>query len=234
MRAFGTAMTYGAIPRAFDAVLWYCSIDDDNLCLRNQRVLRETGVPCWPSLELLEMWSDRRTKLFSCLSHGFVDDIEFSHWSLHTATRDTVVKVGNMHVGEGKMLVRAGEDFPYWPGLATLEPYVEGRSVRVYVVNDVVGGVEYVNDHNWIKNAPGAVTFEIELDEALVEHARGVHDLFGFPISGIDYIVRADGTFRFLEHNHFPGVTLHATVEKEIIKVMNQAMDDLEKAAKGG
>ena len=93
-------------------------------------------MPCWPSLELLEMWSDRRTKLFACLSNGFVDDIEFSHWKLQTATRDTVVKIGNMHVGEGKLLVRAGDDFPYWPGLATLEPYVEGRSVRVYVVNE--------------------------------------------------------------------------------------------------
>ena len=234
MRALGTSVMYGAMPRAFDAVLWYCSVEDDCMCLYNQRVLRQAGVPVWPNLELLEMWSDRRTKLFAALANGFVDDIQFAHWSLGIAERDMVVKVGNMHVGEGKILVRAGEDFPYWANLATLEPYVEGRSVRVYIVNDVVGGVEYTNEHNWIKNAPGAVTSEIELDEALVEHAKKVHDYFGFPISGIDYIVRPDGTFRFLEHNHFPGITLHSKVEKEINKVLNQAMDELERMAKNG
>ncbi len=104
--------------------------------------------------------------------------------------------------------------------------------MRAYVVNDVVGGVEYTNENDWIKNAPGAVTFEVELDEAIIAHARRVHEFYGFPISGIDYIVRPDGTFRFLEHNHFPGITLHAGAEKEITKVLNEAMDSLEKAVR--
>lgn len=224
---------YGQLPKAFDGVLWYCSIDDDNLCVANEKILRQSGVPCWPNLELLEMWSDRRTKLFAAMSHGFVeDDIEFAHWSIRQAEKDTVVKVGNLHVGEGKFLVKKGEEFPYWNAVATLEPFIEGRSVRVYVVNDVIGGVEYVNENDWIKNAPGAVTFEVELDEEIIAHARKVHDYFNFPISGIDYIIRPDGTFRFLEHNHFPGITLHAAVEEEIKKVFNEAMNSLERTVR--
>lgn len=230
MRQLGTCIVYGQLPKVFDAVLWYSSVEDDTLCLYNQKVLRKANVPCWPSLELLEMWSDRRTKLFAAIANGFVDDVKFEHWTIGTAKRDTVVKVGNSHVGEGKILVKAGEDFPYWPNLATLEPYVEGRSVRVYVVNGKTYGVEYTNEHNWIKNMPGGETFEIELDPALADHAKRVHDFFEFPISGIDYIVRDDGTFRFLEHNHFPGITLHSEAEKEIVKVLNEAMDSLEKA----
>lgn len=230
MRALGTCVMYGQHPRAYDAVLWYCSVDDDWLREYNQKTLKQANVPVWPSLELLETWGDRRTKLFAAMTNGFVDDVQFEHWSSRIVDRDTVVKVGNTHVGEGKLLVRAGDPLPYWDNLATLEPYVEGRSVRVYVVNDVVGGVEYVNEHDWIKNAPGAETFEVELSPEIVDHAKRVHEFFGFPVSGIDYIVRPDGTFRFLEHNHFPGITLHSKVEPEIKKVLEAAMDSLEKS----
>lgn len=232
MRSSGSRVTYGQLPKEFDAVLWYSSVEDDGLCLHNQKVLREANVPCWPSLDLLEMWNDRRTKLFACVTNGFVDEVEFTHWTIRSATRDTVVKIGNTHVGEGKILVKTGEEFPYWVNLATLEPFVEGRSVRAYVVNGKTYGVEYVNASNWIKNMPGCETFEVELDPGLADHALRVHEFFGFPISGVDYIVRADGTFRFLEHNHFPGITLHSQAEKEILKALEEAMDSLERATR--
>lgn len=233
MRAKGGRVAYGALPKRFDAVLWYCSVDDDVMRLGNQMAIREAGVPCWPSLDLLETWGDRRDKLYAAAAEGLVDDVTFAHFGSFeskTAERDSVVKVGNLHVGEGKHLVRAGELFPVWDGLASIEPFVEGRSVRVYVVGERTFGVEYVNELTWIKNAPGAETFEVELDRALVDHASRVHRLHGFPVSGIDYIVRPDGSFRFLEHNHFPGITLHAEAEEAIKAVFVEAMDSLEKA----
>jgi len=230
MRAIGTCITYGQLPKAFDAVLWYCSVEDDNVSLYNQKVIKQAKIPCWPNIDLLEKWNDRRTKLYAAVSNGFVDDVEFCHWSMRVAHRDTVVKIGNLHVGEGKMLIKTGDDFPYWDNVATLEPFVEGRSIRVYVVNGKAFGVEYQNDLNWIKNAPGATTFEIEISDELEKHALAVHDFYGFPISGIDYIVRSDDTFRFLEHNHFPGITLHSEAEKEIISVFEAAMNELEEA----
>jgi hypothetical protein len=232
MRSEGNRIAYGIIPKRFDAVLWYCSVDNDELRLNNERALRESNIPCWPSLDLLEKWGDRRDKLFAAAAMGLVDNVLFANavsYDKKIATHDTVVKIGNLHVGEGKILVRTGERFPFWEGLASIEPFVEGRSVRAYVVKDRVYGVEYVNKLNWIKNGPGSETFEIKLDSNLEEHARRTHAFYGFPISGVDYIVRPNGSFRFLEHNHFPGVTLHAEAEKEIIKTFEEAMNSLER-----
>lgn len=233
MRSEGGRVAYGVIPRRFDAVLWYCSVDNDGLRLGNERALRESGVPCWPSLDLLEKWGDRRDKLLAAVEAGLVDDVLFAtaaSFDGGVAPRDTVVKVGNLHVGEGKVLVRAGELFPPWEGLASVEPFVEGRSVRAYVVGDRVFGVEYANELSWIKNGPGADTFEVGLSHELEEHARRAHALYGFPVSGVDYIVRPDGSFRFLEHNHFPGVTLHAEAEEAIKAEFEKAMTALEDA----
>ncbi len=234
IRPEGERVAYGAIPKRFEAVLWYCSVDDDELRLGNERALRESGVPCWPSLDLLEKWGDRRDKLQAAAAAGLVDDVLFAHATSldkEVAARDTVVKVGNLHVGEGKILVRAGELFPLWDGLASVEPFVEGRSVRAYVVGDRAYGVEYTNDLSWIKNGPGADTFEVELGNELEEHAKRAHALYGFPVSGVDYIVRPDGSFRVLEHKHFPGVTLHAEAEEAIKAEFERAMKALEAEA---
>lgn len=230
MKAEDGRVKYGALPTPFDAVLWYCSVDDIGTLERNLLVIQETGVPCWPDVNVMWKWRDRRTKLFHAVAQGFVEsDVEFVHFDPdRVVNRDTVLKVGNVHVGEGKFLVKKGERLPYYINLATLEPFVEGRSVRAYVVGDLIAGVEYTNDESWIKNGPGADTFEVELSSELQEHARRVHDFYEFPVSGIDYIVRPDGTFRFLEHNHFPGVTLHSKVELAIVKLFEGAMDALE------
>lgn len=230
----GAAVTYGADQRPYQAVLWYCSVDDDELAAANAKALRDAGVPCWPSLASLERWGDRRDKLRAAAEASLVNNIELLEWSPGLRREfDVVLKVGNLHVGAGKYRVNAGEPFPKWEGLASLEPFVDGRSVRVYVVGDVVGLVEYLNDESWIKNGPGADV--VELDDAkeefagLIAHAKKAHALFGLPVSGVDYIVEPDGSFRFLEHNHFPGVTLHPKVEEEIVRLFEEAMDVLER-----
>lgn len=225
---------YGASSKRYDAILWYSSVEVDTIRLHNLSTIERSGVPCWPPVELLRLNDDRHVKLMAARNAGLVDDVAvLSPDDRFVPKRDTVLKIGNVHVGEGKVLVRAGEQMPKWDGLASVEPFVVGRSVRVYVVDGQTWCVEYLNDESWIKNGPGADVIEIDgqLPQQLIDNAIAAHERFGFRVSASDYILREDGSFRFLEHNHFPGLTIHSQAEKAIKTVLSAEMDALERQA---
>lgn len=225
-------VSYGLSNVEYDAVLTYCWLDDDELRKKNLLSLSNSSVRSWPTSQTLTLYDDRHEKLKFAAEHGLVDDVEFVSYEELTcvAERDLVLKVGNSHGGVGKLLVKKGERFPSFQGVASLEPFVEGASVRVYVVDGKpVGCVEYLNELTWIKNDAGCDVVDYFCSKRLEKHAVEAHELHqGLDISASDYIVRSDGSFRFLEHNHFPGIAISSSAKDAILEKLSNIMDELE------
>lgn len=203
-----------SMPFVFHGGIYYASNPDTVLTTKNLRILMQ--VPCWPDPQKLIKMVDRHVVAHECFMKGFFgsDPCEVLTWDMcqdihHVAIADTVVKFGNEHSGEGKMLVLKGEEFKQWDGFATLQPFFRGRSIRVLHLDSAVFFIETVNDSSWIKNSPGGenVLFDSKkVPSEMMDHSFKVRDHFGLDICGNDYILSDDGSFHFLETNQFPGL----------------------------
>ncbi len=153
------------------------------------------------------------------------------------------MKIGQAHSGEGKYLVNAYEELPHlhddglgmgWDGLATIEPFFEGRSARILLIGEHAFGIWNDNPNSWIKNSIGAETEMWPNPPAtLVAHARTAAIIFGLEIAGVDYVIGADGAYHFLEINQFPGLDVSDEVVEVAKKFLGQRMDEIEKASEG-
>jgi hypothetical protein len=193
-------------------LVYYASVSDENIRRHNLELLSQLGCPCWPNPESTLGMDDRHWVMMWCIEAGLTTNDVF------VGTRDVfdpnvmpdrfVLKVGNEHRGEGKLLVdKRSQEIPAWDGLATAEPFFEGTSYRVLLIDNETIFLRFDNPDSWIRNGVGGdVTQVSEPSRGMITHAKKVRDLFSSEICGIDYVVEADGTFRFLEHNQFPGV----------------------------
>lgn len=194
--------------------IYYASDPNTENASRNLEIL--TKVPCWPDPSKLIRMVDRHTVAQECFAKGFYgsDPCEILTYDMcidlnPVAVVDTVVKTGNEHSGEGKTLVRKGVPFPKWDGFATLQPFFEGRSIRILHLDSAIFFIETVNASSWIKNSPGGenVLFDAkQIPSEMLDHSSKVRDHFGLDICGNDYILTDGGSFHFLETNQFPGL----------------------------
>lgn len=194
--------------------IYYASDPDADIVKNNLEVL--SNFPCWPDPKKLIRMIDRHEVAKECFRNGFYgsDPCEVSTWEKYvekspTAIVDTVVKTGNEHSGTGKFLYRAGIDFIEWEGLATIQPFFVGRSIRILHIDSAMFFIETINESSWIKNAPGGENIKCnakDVPEGMMDHSFKVRDHFGLDVCGNDYIVCDDGSFHFLEVNQFPGL----------------------------
>lgn len=214
-------------------VVYYARADDVRVEHDNLDFILADGLPCVPDPSVLRRMSDRHAVLAECVHAGLVP-----HPVLQGLAADRprlpfpfVLKTGQEHRGEGKHLCRSEEDVPPWDGVATLEPFFEGQSVRVLLIGELAFGIRFDNPDNWVKNQAGADVFPWEIPPEVESHARSVRALFGLDIAGMDYVVGDDG-FHFLEANQFPGVDFSDETAAAARAVFGAWMDRVEAASR--
>lgn len=203
-----------SMPFVWKGVIYYAADPDSENAKKNLQVF--SNVPCWPDPQALLRMVDRHEVAHECFMHGFYvnDPLEVVSWQMcediyGVAPVNTVVKYGNEHSGEGKILVAAGDSFPKWEGPATIQPFFNGKSVRILHIGAAVFFIETVHEESWIKNSPGGENILLDsqrISSEMLDHSGKVRDHFGLDVCGNDYILEDDGTFHFLETNQFPGL----------------------------
>ncbi|UQA60595.1 ATP-grasp domain-containing protein [Polyangium aurulentum] len=213
----------------FRGALYLADVRDKDIERHNLRLLSDGAIPCWPAPESLLAASERHAALARCVAAGLIDHpVVQAHFTPEPRLPfPYVLKIGEEHRGEGKHLIRSASDIPRWNGIATMEPFFEGESVRVLLLGDRAFGVRIHNERSWIKNSPGASFEAWNPGEAIVEHARRAMRLFGLEIAGVDYVVDSGG-FHFIELNPFPRVGLSeesAAVAQEMFRGAMEAIE---------
>lgn len=223
-------------------LIYYASVDNDDVRRHNLRLISSMKLPCWPDPDWLLTLDDRHLVMNMCRKAGLTTDpVQIRRMSDEPfdLPRPFVLKTGNMHQGQGKHLIGHDDALPEWGGLATAEPFYEGVSCRVLCISEDDGsahaawGIRYDNPDTWIKNAAGAEqSLWADAPGDLYGHAARVHAHFGLQISGIDYVVDAKtGTPHFLEYNQFPGLGMNEAIEEAARAVFARRMADVERAA---
>ncbi|AKT41114.1 ATP-grasp domain-containing protein [Chondromyces crocatus] len=218
----------------FQGVLYFADVRDKDLERHTLRLLAEHAIPCWPAPELLLAASERHAALARCVAAGLVDHpvVQATHTPTPQLPFPYVLKVGEEHRGEGKFLIQSARDIPRWEGIASMEPFFQGTSVRVLLVGERAFGARIENAGSWIKNGPGASVEPWTPGEALVAHAREAMRVFGLAIAGVDYVVNAQG-FHFIEVNPFPRVGLSKESLAAAQVRFGEAMEAVEREARG-
>lgn len=222
----------GSASDDFRGCIYFADVRDKDIEQHNLGVLARSALPCYPPPAALLAASDRHAALARCVSAGLVDHpVVQARWSGEPALPfPYVLKVGNEHRGEGKHLIRSSADLVRFDGIATMEPFFDGESVRVLVLGEHAFGAKLRHESTWVKNAPGASIEPWQPDAALVEHARRAARLFGLDVAGVDYVIDASGP-HFLELNPFPRVGLSDTSAELARQFFAHHMDAIEKAA---
>jgi glutathione synthase/RimK-type ligase-like ATP-grasp enzyme len=213
-------------------VIFYADMDNKELELENLNIIKQKNIPCFPSPYILSNMIDRHYVLQQCCKAGFVnhdvtqiyykDNLKFDY--------PVVLKTGNSHRGHDKYLI-INNEFPKWDGIATIEPYFNGESVRILIIGDKIFGLKLENYESWIKNAAGAEVYPFNPSENLINHAKAVANFWGLEIAGVDYILEDNGSFHFLEINQFPGIAATDEIVESAKKFLSKIMDDIEHIA---
>lgn len=213
----------------YRGVIYFADVRDKDLERRHLELFIAHSIPCWPNPTQLLSVFDRHEALSQCIAAGLVAHpvVQASYSRQSPLPFPYVLKIGNEHRGEGKHLIRSAADIPPWEGIATMEPFFVGESVRVLLLGNDAFGVRIHHDDSWIKNAPGARWEAWQPDPMIVAHARKTRDLFGLSIAGIDYIVNEQG-FHFIELNPFPRVGLSKESTRVAQQIFREAIEQIE------
>ena len=210
-------------------IIHYADVSDKEIEKHNLRTIVNYNIPCWPDPRKLMVMIDRHVVLKECKEAGFIDhDIVQSDEFAYQMPFPFVLKTGTEHRGIGKYLIRSVIDIPEWEGIATMEPYFEGESVRVLIIGSEVFSFKTTNHDSWIKNSPGADIEKCSVPTEMIQHAKECKQYFSLDIAGMDYILEDDGTFHFLEINQYPGLGVFEDTEecgKALIKEKMYAIE---------
>ena len=235
--------------KPYSGVLWYCSTDDEELAEKNLNEIISSGVKCWPNPKWLLHVNNRfknidilKPILNTSIQHGNKGQIKMLRCP-------SVVKVGNVHCGEGKFRVENQQEFDSLMATISdgeqlsIEPFYSGRSYRVFVSGltnkEEVVVLRYDNDQDWIKNNPGCDVVEDDsrLTQETKDTAIAIHRHMnsfegileqGTLMSGIDYVVDENNEWNFLEWNQFPGVGMNDKLVEIAKKTFQAAIIKIE------
>lgn len=238
----GTVSRQGVNERILGAI-YFCRANEYETEIHNLNVLAASSIKCWPDPKVLLSLSDRHLTMIKCIDHELVNhhkevfrySVDMLNYFLSNDLSflppfPFVVKYGQSHQGEGKLLVENKlTKIPKFSGRATIEPFFKGKSTRVLVIGEKTFGAEFVNDKSWIKNSAGADVQSWDPPEGFVEHAKKITNALKLDICGVDYIVGNDGSLHFLEANQFPGLDLN----DECAKYARNYLEDKMNLVKG-
>lgn len=224
----------GSATDDFRGAVYLADVRDKDIERHHLRAFADHAIPCWPDPAALLAVSDRHAALGRCVAAGLVSHpVVQGHFTREPRLPfPYVLKVGEEHRGEGKHLIRSAGDIPRWDGVATMEPFFEGESVRVLLLGERAFGARLHNEGSWIKSSAGASIEVWEPGEAIVGHARRAMRLFGLEIAGVDYVIDPAG-FHLLEVNPFPRLGLSKESAAVAREMLRGAMDAIEARAAG-
>lgn len=205
-----------------DNIIYYADADDKSIEANNLALLHKlmNYIDCWPTPYFLFDCLNRHILLENLINHLLAEDRfigSCGEWHFHSnrkekitkilSNKDFVFKTSLQHRGINKFLVKENCAIPSWKGLATVEPYWEGESVRILITPETWQASKVVNPSSWIKNSPGGEEQPYKARLQLVNHAHKVAEFLCLDVCGVDYIVEPDGKFHLLEANQYPGLT---------------------------
>lgn len=126
---------------------------------------------------------------------------------------DSVAKWGNWHCGENKARF-TGEFTATEPTI--VEPFIAGEAVRIAIVGEQAWQIRLAGE-GWLKSIHHADAAFMAIDEALLADARALARGLGLEVTGIDYMVGADGERHLLEVNHAANVTVFPEIREAFL-----------------
>lgn len=128
------------------------------------------------------------------------------------ATGTWVMKWGDSHQGKDKRLVtKPSINLP--PQALPkeeliLEPFVEGRSIRVLIINGKVWKIEHINRKNWIKNVDPEeeILNPNGVPQEMINQTMAVSTKYSLDMIAVDFQLGKDGRIFPLEINVMPGI----------------------------
>jgi hypothetical protein len=215
-------------------IIYHADVEDKDIEQHNLCIIKQAKIPCWPPIDIIEPMLDRFTLLNKCNKLGLLNHeivIVDDYTTKPLMQFPYVLKVGNVHRGEGKYLINNNNDIPIWEGKASAEPFFKGESYRVFVVGDTEFVIKIDNTESWIRNSVGGeVSVVKEPINGLIKHARKVCELFKLELAGIDYIVK-NREFHFLEANIFPGLNYGDETKNIVDNFLKNKMNLIEQSS---
>jgi hypothetical protein len=191
-----------------DQVVWYSYFPGNALAPDVRKAIALSDVRSFPDVRTTILHDDRALSLVLAtqadpgprLSRGYVaPGARCLFESL------SVLKVGNDHCGDGKLLVEGVVPDSNVAGI--VEPFIrDAESIRILIANDTAWSLKYESS-DWRKNVKAKVT-EVPLAErpTLVPRARILADHLKLSIVGIDFIGSNDAGWNLLEVNAYPSL----------------------------
>jgi hypothetical protein len=126
---------------------------------------------------------------------------------------DSVAKWGDWHCGENKARF-TGEFTATHPTI--VEPFIPGEAVRIALVGAHAWQIRLAGD-GWLKSIHHRDAAFMPVDDELLADARALADGLGLEVTGIDYMLGADGEKHLLEVNHAANVTVFPEIREAFL-----------------
>lgn len=230
-----------------DFVIWYGYFEDpddpkQSAKIRSSRLaLAISNTPSYPDVRTTLPWDDKMLSVVMALNVEGISPARglFPH-SSGTAKRDiqrtpkTVLKWGNGHCGDGKQLLMTGDESvtASYGHDVLAEPFVEGRSYRILIVDNYLCQLEYESP-DWRKNVQSTIKLSQGFDIEMASRAQEIADHCFLSVAGIDFVKPHDGFATLLEVNAYPSLEQdtknHGITSK--IAFCRQAAEKIQEAA---
>lgn len=201
-------------------VLWRGQFDREPL--RQHALLsflKSSSAPCINSAELILNYGDRISMHTGLKRLGYpVVEADFlfganSYSYFYEPSLPCVLKVGNWHMGYGKMKCTTKENWLDAADMASISRDYVGiekfihykRDVRVLIIGEYVCCIERIPSQ-WKANVCPLQVIMVESPESIKKLSIEISSCLGSSILGIDWVEDTYGNWKILEANFAPGL----------------------------
>lgn len=206
-------------------ILYYCYFESPEI---QRRALALADTPTFPYVRQTILHDDKVLSLIAARNADYGEKDVRRGFAFETPTvnlkNPTVAKWGKWHCGDGKKIC---EEYVDVPEPAILEPFIEGESHRILIVNHDVWQIKYESD-DWRKNVNSKITVLDRPDQVLADRAVNIANKLNLKVCGIDFIINSNGAY-LLEANAYPGLYQVPQAEEAFINFAASWASTLEK-----
>ncbi len=199
-------------------------------------LIRASRTPCLNSAACILRASDRVSLAYE-LKNGGLPTVPAYYFLgssgigyFHTPTLPCVLKLGNWHMGYGKVKASTREswsdaaDLPFIVrGSVAVEPFLDyQRDLRVLLLGDTVVGFERIPSQ-WRANVCPAEGRFVDVPDDLLQQSRKARSILGADVLGVDWVQLKDGNWVLLEANLAPGLLFEGlNLRPQLIHILRQ------------
>ena len=182
-------------------------------------MIEASDTYCLNSISAIRQYSDRISSYHVLRKSGIPIVPSFSYFGKrgytygHLPNFPCVAKVGNWHMGYGKMIIRneeawndANDMFSISDDIVAIEDFVDNtKQMRVTLIGQDAIGIEVIGSQ-WKSNVNPKSVSIVEVPEILLEYTRKASITLGASIVGIDWLQDIGGQWFAIEANLAPGL----------------------------